>query len=153
MTISKIVLFGFEKEYREELQFVPMGIRYMLDLTGLKVGLESWQKLTKDERFSLLEMPNESTQDLMNFAERLKKWVRLRSEVEPKLIEPLDASLWTKEQATPESILIACEGAGLNLEKLDWKSLTELQRYVLWKLSQSRRQGDALKWAINEFST
>lgn len=142
-------LFGFETEYSDDLHFIPIGIRYRLDLAGLKVGLEAWLGIPVPERFYLLEMPMADERDIAAFRERL---TRSSADCLPTSIACADPADWTNTLPPPQSVRDACESAGMPIDDSFWIRLPEPQRYALKKLSLSKRRPDAFRKAWEEFS-
>lgn len=142
-------LFGFENEYSEDLHFIPIGMRYRLDLAGLKVGLEAWLGVPVPERFFLLDMPVGTARDIVVFRERL---MRSLADCHAPSIICADPADWGNNLPSPQSVRDACVSAGMPLEESLWVRLPELQRYALRKLSLSKRQPDAFRKALEEFA-
>jgi hypothetical protein len=143
-------LFGFEKEYSDDLHFIPIGMRYRLDLAGLKVGLAAWLGIPVPERFFLLKMPIGTGGDIAAFRDRLS---RSLADCLPTSIACADPAAWANDFPPPQSVREACESAGMPIEAAHWSRFPELQRYALKKLSLSRRQPDAFRKAMEEFSS
>ena len=80
MQPNQAELFGFEDAYRNDLRFIPVAMRYRLDLAGLKIGLEAWLRIPVEERFALSALPIGNPADLESFHERLlRSAARFRS--------------------------------------------------------------------------
>lgn len=50
-------LLFFEDDYWPNLECVPIGVRYKLDLCSIKVSLRSWQQMSTAEREQLIHLP------------------------------------------------------------------------------------------------
>lgn len=149
MNAPDICLFGFEIDYSDDLRFIPIGMRYRLDLAGLKVGLEAWLLIPVPERFCLLGMPMANESEIAAFRERL---MRSMADRLPTSIACADPAEWAIGLPPPQSVREACESAGMPLEDALWVRLQDLQRYALKKLSLSSRQPEAFGKALREFS-
>lgn len=146
-------LFLFESHYSMDLQFIPLIIRYRLDLNGLKVGLEAWQKIPTEDRFKLVGIALDSNLDCKNFPELLSLLTKQWFGQNPQAIEPVLPSLWSDNKEIASCILNRCSSISQPKLALKWKKLSELQRYVLFKLSTSQRQAEAFENALQEFLT
>ena len=50
-------VFDFEPAQARALQWLPLAVRYKLDGSGLKIGLQQWQALSLQQRSALLRCP------------------------------------------------------------------------------------------------
>jgi hypothetical protein len=50
-------VFEFEPAAARDLEWLPLAVRYKLDLCGLKIGLNEWQALALEQRQALLRCP------------------------------------------------------------------------------------------------
>jgi|SRR5690606_4305254 len=152
MESSPASVFGFEKEYAADLHFMPVGIRYRLDLAGLKVSLDAWLRLSVPERFELLEMGVESDREIGLFRAKMVSALLNAGAGTPPVLAPLDPADWSKGAPIPECVRRAAAADGISLAGLDWPALSDSRRYALWKLSLSRRQPEAFQKAVAEFA-
>lgn len=141
-------LFRFESEYSDDLKFIPIGIRYRLDLAGLKLGLGAWLDIPVPERFFLLKMPMQTEWEIADFRERLS---RSTADYPPTAIDRSNPKEWANSLPPPKSVTDACKSAGIPLDETIWIRMPELQRFALKKLSTSKRQPDAFRKALDEF--
>lgn len=145
-------LFGFEDGYRLDLHFMPVAMRYRLDLAGLKIGLDGWLKIPVEERFALSSFSIGNPLDIESFqASFLQTALRCIGSV-PHMIPRLDPRTWGKEQPIPASVKDAGAANGIVVEVSAWRRLGDLQRYALWKFSLSKRQPDSFRRAWEEFA-
>ena len=49
-------VFSFEPAPARELEWLPLAVRYKLDACGLKIGLQEWQTLSREQREYLLHV-------------------------------------------------------------------------------------------------
>jgi hypothetical protein len=54
-------VFEFEPDEARSLQWLPLAVRYKLDLCGRKIGLQQWQALALTDREGLLRCPAGAT--------------------------------------------------------------------------------------------
>jgi len=142
-------LFGFEAEYREDLHFIPMAIRYRLDLAGWKFSLESWQRISAADRFGLLATPV-TPEGLRAFGAELHRLLAGLGVPPPAPAPPSLPAAWGPDEV-PEAVRSACGLAGIVLPEGRWSALAEIRRYALLKLSRSRHGGGKFKAACEEF--
>ena len=49
--------FDFEPEEAKELVWLPLAVRYKLDVSGLRIGFDTWQALPLARRSLLMSLP------------------------------------------------------------------------------------------------
>ena len=151
------ILFNFENEYKNDLHFIPLAIRYKLDTLGLKIGLDAWLRLSIEERFELLNSPFDFERQFIpeayriEFKNLLNEYLTRRGEPEAKIISIINSENWSKANPIPDCVLKSMHENGLIPENLDWNSLSELKRFILWKLALSARQKETFPKAFEEF--
>jgi len=133
-------LFEFEAEYQSDLHFIPMNIRYKLDVTGIKVGLDAWNKIPIPQRFMLLGMPYHSQIELAYFKETISKLTVSYFEKTPEIINCLNPNLWAANNNPQPSLLASCPEDFKKLLLDKWPQLLEKERYAFYKLSISKRR-------------
>jgi hypothetical protein len=144
--------FEFESEYAHDLHFVPIAMRYRLDKAGLKISLADWLKISVADRFELATYPSDPDASFQAFAELLKAKLQNAFGNEPTALPLVNPEEWSSTLPLPPSIRESCgPDGGYKMEAL-WGTLTELQRYALFKLSRSRREPEAFPRAWAEFS-
>src|SRR5689334_2927621 len=65
--------FTFEAELYETLEFMPLSVRYRLDLAGVKLSLAAWRELPRGEREALCAHLVGTPEDLAAFAARAER--------------------------------------------------------------------------------
>ncbi|MEO6096043.1 MAG: nitrate reductase associated protein [Fibrobacteria bacterium] len=145
-------LFEYEREYRSDLRFIPMAMRYRLDCVGLKIGLPAWQWLPVPARFELAAMPADTGEELTAIRNRLERLLAACPEADaPKRIS-VDCSGWERRLPVPECVRIGCEALSAPMEASRWLDMETLERYALVKLSLSVKQPGAFRMALEEIS-
>lgn len=143
-------MFGFERDYEEDLRFIPIGMRYRLDLAGVKLSLDAWLTIPRMERLTLLNMPMEGKEGISGFRTR----VLLAAGNPPPIgIEPMDPKAWSAISTVPEEVVAACHQSGATILQDQWAGFPELERYALWKLSRSKRGQETFRAAWTEFTS
>lgn len=143
-------IFAFESGYSADLHFLPMAMRYRLDLAGIKIGLKAWMGIPVRDRFALAAYPIAPGDGAAGFAEEAARVLCANARERPESIPKADPKAWGI--SIPPPVRLACEIAGIPMEADAWKRLGELQRYALLKLSDSRRDPEAFGRAWREFA-
>lgn len=138
-------IFGFERDFAEDLGLMPLAVRYRLDLAGVKLGLQAWRALPRDMRGKLLAFPIGGAAGLEGFRTCLVEACARHGAEPPADLPAADPAAWSAAAGPPA----AAEGP--LLAGPDWSRLDDLQRYALAKLARSRREPDALSRALREF--
>lgn len=131
---------------------MPVVMRYRLDLSGLKIGLDTWLKIPVEERFALSAFPIGNTADLESFRERFLETVSRSVGSVPDRVPRQDPRSWGEAEPVPASVKDAGAANGVVVAESAWRRLGELQRFALWKFSHSKRQPDSFRRAWEEFS-
>ena len=139
-------LFAFERDEFGDLNWMPLGLRYRLDLCGLKLSLSTWQRLEFTGRLQLLELPCDSATEMDAWASNLKTLVAATGREEPVKLEP-----WQDPAEIPADVHVRLAGLGSGMGVAEWRLLKPLQRYVLCKLTQSRQGDRFFSPALREF--
>lgn len=145
-------LFAFEHEFVESLRCVPMAVRIKLDRAGIKLSLRQWSRFTRDDRRELLATPCETAAAALGYRERLIELVMLRSnEIATPLPEPV-CPIWNNADGPPEAVTTFSLSRGVQAPSDSaWRSLDELQRFVLVKLSRDNHDNVNFVPAMREF--
>lgn len=150
MTVS--VLFDFERDFVATLRCIPMSVRFKLDLCGVKLSLRQWSRFTSEDRHELLMAPCDSPDDLEGLRARLNDLVALRAGETMTLLADAPHSDWAQVQATPD--LVTRHAKSVNLSPptaAQWASLSEIQRFVLVKLTRDNHDNINFGPALREF--
>lgn len=131
-------LFEFERGEFSDLNWMPLTLRYRLDVSGLKLSLAIWQRIPISERMVLLDLPFESEMERETWVSRLKSAVSDAGDVELPKVER-----WVDAMGVPPDLRTRLTEMGIGMAAAGWNRLSPLQRYALCKLAQSK-QGDRL---------
>lgn len=145
-------LFDFESDFVATLRCIPMAVRFKLDRIGIKLSLRQWSRFTHDDRQTLLDAPCATAGEVELYYRRLADLVRLRSSEEPApLPEPVRA-LWEMAGEVPPVVsAFARSSGGEGPTNQQWSGLTELQRFVLVKLTRDSHDNVNFMPAMCEF--
>ncbi len=139
--------FGYEASYREDLAYIPMLLRYKLDLAGRSISLDGWQALASTSRRELVDLPFERDADRAAFAERFDA---LAGDHAPaSAIVPVDLSAWNG-LAIPERLAARAAECGVPLDIEHWQALAPFDRYALAKLGGGEKPSRNLAGVLEE---
>lgn len=138
--------FEFEGDLHRTLEFIPMAVRRKLDLAGLKLSLAGWTAMNRGERLAVCHLPVDAPEDLEAYREALRAFAeRAGHPAAPLEGGPVDPSAWAAAKI-PESVA----GRARRLPLAKWSALPEEARYVLWRLSETRRGPEKFDAAMRE---
>lgn len=143
--------FQFEADFVDSLRCIPMRVRYKLDTCGIKLKLHHWHQFTQTERQQLVDLPCESTQEVLRYRDTLQALVShySGSPAQDLPVEPQPA--WLDETQIPESVQTKAKEAAVALTLEQWANLSPLQRFALIKLSRSGHENRNFAPALREF--
>lgn len=143
-------LFGFESDFVASLRCIPMAVRYRLDLSGVKLRLNEWAKLSLADKQEFLEKPVSNREEVEAYRHALSVRVAAASGTAPSLlVDPPDA-LWDSA-SVPDQVRDKAAAENVPLSDTAWRSLSTLQRFALLKLSRPGHENRNFLPAIREF--
>lgn len=150
--MNDTALFAFEADFVDTLRCVPMAVRFKLDRVGVKITLRQWSRLTPEDRFDRLMSPCDTAGEIDAYRRALKALVVERAGETPKDL-PADATVpWSDAAGTPDQVVaFAGEVGAPPPSDAVWAQLTDLQRFVLLKLSRDNHDNVNFVPAMREF--
>ena len=146
-------LFAFESDFVATLRCVPMAVRFKLDRCGVKLSLRQWSRFTVEDRHRLLLAPCETQSEADSYRATLVALIAERTgEVAVSLPEP-SGDEWRQSARTPNAV--ACFAVSIGLQPLSdrqWRSLSDLERFALLKLSRDNHDNVNFLPALREFN-
>ncbi len=145
--------FKFEEDFYDQLKCIPFSTRHKLDLEGVKLSLKSWNVFSEEERQRFCEMRAEGGETggyrkaLVLLLEKLGEPVKF---LESAQLES-EKEQWGNPERIPAELESKISQLGLSLKPEEWKKLDNLQRFVLFKLSQGKHDHANLGPALKEF--
>ena len=142
--------FAFEGEVHQSLSCVPLTVRRKLDLAGMKISLDGWQRLPREERMALCHLPVDGPDELTTYQEIMRGFCD-RHGVECKPLTGVDEARrsWSGPDI-PEAVAARVGELGLALAPAAWRALDEESRYALLKLSDPRQAAAKLRAVLAE---
>lgn len=150
--VEGIEYFDFEEDFVEEnIRCIPMIVRFKLDKAGIKLKLAEWAKLNTEEKLQLALMPFDSNEEIRNYREWLTERIRLRTGNEATALPVEEHPAWQNRHRIPDELAAECRKRGKTITEDQWRSLTDLQRFALLKLSRPGHENRNLPIALKEF--
>ncbi|MGA0601101.1 nitrate reductase associated protein [Caulobacter sp. KR2-114] len=145
-------LFAFEADFVDTLRCVPMAVRFKLDLAGVKLTLRQWSRLTPEDRFERLMAPCATPAEVGAYRAALQALVAERSGETARDLPPGVTVAWQAMARTPDQVIGFARQAGVAPPSdTVWAGLTDLQRFVLLKLSRDNHDNVNFVPAMREF--
>ncbi|HVZ79984.1 MAG TPA: nitrate reductase associated protein [bacterium] len=146
--------FRFEETIYSDLSDIPMSTRFKLDRVGIQLDAKTWSHFSLEERRVLCHLSVRSQGELGCYRDFLLFLLRKHKEKAEKR-DPestrQERSEWENLSRIPEMVYFRI----LKLKKLitpqEWIDLDDLERYVLFKLSQDKRNDEVFAQAFEEF--
>ncbi len=129
--------FEFEAEFYPTLERVPFHVRMKLDLTGIRVSLNTWRAFTLEERWALCHLPADTDEEKDVFAAFLAALAQARAGVEAVRSPALDPDEWAAV-AVPEVVAVRSETEGVGVTPAEWSRWAGHERYALHKTALSK---------------
>ena len=144
-------IFSFESDLERSLTCIPLTVRFNLDKCGIRISLEQWQQLSKEERQRLLEARCESEADIAHFRRALQALIKAASDCEPRVLNVGASRPWEDPEVPEQVRRKTLELGAIPPESYQWRALTPLQRFALIKLSRGGDHARNLMPALREF--
>ncbi len=146
------VFFKFEADFIEDgVRCIPMIVRFKLDACGIKLKLHEWCKMNLLERRRLANMPCATRGELLQYRNYLRGVV-LKYTGAAATDLTVDASPdWANLHALPDMLTQRISELGAHISLHQWRSMSNLQRFVLLKLSKPGYEHTNFQKAYKEF--
>ena len=145
-------IFAFELDFAGTLRCIPMIVRFKLDLAGVKVTLRQWSRFGLHERQELVERSCEGEATVRAYRSYVLEIITLRAD-EPLIDLPVDPRpIWAETDHVPERLARYARDLDLAPPSLEqWRAITPLQRFTLFKLTRPGHDNDNFEPAMHEF--
>jgi hypothetical protein len=145
-------IFAFELDFAGTLRCIPMIVRLKLDLAGIKLTLRQWSRFALAERQELVERSCEDEAAVRVYRGYVLEIITLRAD-EPRVDLPVDpCPPWAETDHVPERLVRYARDLDLAPPTLEqWRAITPLQRFTLFKLTRPGHDNDNFEPAMHEF--
>ena len=145
-------LFAFESDFVSTLRCVPMAVRFKLDACAIKLSLRQWSRFTRGDRQALLTAPCESPAEVEAYRTELVALIALRAGEPARVLVEALCEQWRDAHTVPTIVAHQAHLVGLAPpSRSQWARLTELQRFVLLKLTRDKHDNLNFAPAMIEF--
>jgi hypothetical protein len=150
--MSHARLFAFESDFVATLRCIPMAVRFKLDRVEIKLSLRQWSRFTREDRRALLLAPCETESEVTAYRDTLRDLVAARAGDTAKPLAEQPPPVWTEARRTPEAVTRFAGSLGTHRPSdRQWAGLSELQRFVLVKLTRDNHDNINFLPAMREF--
>ncbi len=149
--MNNAVFFQFEADFVESLRCIPMQVRHKLDTCGVKLKLQHWHQFDDHDRHSLVDRPCDTRASIQDYRDRLRQLVQTRTGQYPKDLPIEDKPPWSHSEVIPADVLAEAARFDQAISIEQWRSLSELQRFALIKLSRPGHENRNFQPALIEF--
>ena len=127
--------FAFEQDFIGNWRCIPLCVRRKLDLCGVKLKLNHWLLLSKDQRQPLVDWPD-GADALGQLRQHLRDCTRTMADGMAKDLPPVSSAPWQQVEVLPDAVQEAATARGVLLSLEQWARLSELDRFALCKLAR-----------------
>ena len=141
--------FAFEQDFIGSWRCIPLCVRRKLDLCGVKLKLNHWLQLSKDQRQTLVDWPD-GADSLEQFRQHLRDCTRAMADGMAKDLPTVSGAPWQQLAELPSAVQEAATARGVVLSLEQWAQLSELDRFALCKLARPGHDHHNLEAAFSE---
>jgi len=147
-----IEYFDFEEDFVEkDIRCIPMIIRFKMDKGGIKLKLKEWNKFSVAERIELSKMPCDNDTEVKQYSRHLAGLIKKHTGNAATNLEIDQQPAWDNTYSVPVEIAKKMKEFDLIISIQEWKTLTQLQRFALMKLSRPGHESKNFIRAVKEF--
>ena len=147
-----IEYFDFEEDFVENnIRCIPMVIRLKMDKAGIKLKLKEWSKFSMEERIGLSTMPCNSKTEVKRYNDQLVELIKRHTGNAPTILGIDQQPTWDNRSSVPVEITEKMKEFDLVISIEQWKKLTQLQRFALFKLTRPGHESKNFIRAVKEF--
>jgi hypothetical protein len=149
---SEGLIFDFETDFAGTLVCIPMSVRLKLDVCGVKVSLKQWNRFPPDDRQRLLRTRCETPEETKAYKELLLTLIGEHANSAPEYVAVDPAPEWSDTSRVPPRIVAYAAAMGRKPPLADqWRTLSPLKRFTLYKLTRPNHENDNFIPAMQEF--
>jgi hypothetical protein len=135
--LSGIEYFRFEEDFIEQnVRCIPMIVRFKMDAVGIKLKLAEWSRFSVTERKELALRDCSTIKGLSDYKNYLWDLVLKYTGLEATSIAIDTHPAWANHYEIPGMLEERARECGIGISLLQWRELTNLQRFALIKLSR-----------------
>ena len=147
-----IEYFDFEEDFVENnVRCIPMIVRFKMDRAGIKLQLREWSKFSENEKIELSKMKCDRQAEVKKYYDHLAELIKNHTGNDATNLEIAQQPEWDNLGSVPVAIIERMNEIGLNISMQQWKTLTQLQRFALTKLSRPGHESRNFTRAVKEF--
>lgn len=145
--------FTFEADFVEDnVRCIPMIVRFKLDACGIKLKLKEWSKMETEERENLATLSCETDQEVADYKKYLIDVIKKHTGETGTEIPVMTNPPWTRVDEIPYPLQEKLKEFNWAISIVQWLKLSELQRFVLLKLSYPGHENANFPKAMREFN-
>lgn len=145
-------IFKFETDFAGALYCIPMAVRRKLDLCGVKVSLKQWNRFSLEEREQLVARECNTPQETDAYQREVAHLLETRAGDTPQFLDRDAGTEWKDTSAVPQRLIDYCQERDVPAPSLaQWATLSELQRFALFKLTRPGHTNENFIPAMREF--
>jgi hypothetical protein len=149
--MTQALFFHFEADFVQSLRCIPMQVRYKLDTCGVKLKLQHWNQFDDRDRHHLVEWPCNTDRTIQQYRDQVRQLVYTQTGTYPKDLPIEDEPPWSCLDVIPVDVLTEAQRWHQALSLQQWRSLSDLQRFALIKLSRPGHENRNFQPALIEF--
>jgi hypothetical protein len=144
--------FQFEEDFVENnVRCIPMSVRFKLDACGIKLKLAEWSRLNVTERENLANFSCEAPDEIAQYRQYLKQLVFTHTGNHATDLPVMQNPTWGLLDEIPYPLQEKLNEFKWSVSLQQWKSLSDLQRFALLKLSYPGHENKNFPKAMMEF--
>lgn len=150
--LKGIEYFDFEEDFVEEnMRCIPMIVRFKMDAAGIKLKLAEWSKFTVEERIQLAIQNCDTELNVEAYNNILSSIIKSHTGNDATILAIDPKPDWKNLSVIPTLLNEKLIQYKLTINISQWKSLSNLQRFALIKLSKESHESKNLPKALKEF--
>ena len=150
--VIETVYFKFEEDFVEDnVRCIPMIVRFKLDACGIKLKLSEWSKMFVAERKILAELVCDSNEDILYYRDYLNQVILKRTGNEATDLPIGLNPYWANSHEVPQLLQEKLQEFNGSISLHQWRTLSDMQRFVLIKLCKPGHENRNFPKAAREF--
>ncbi|MEO6845272.1 MAG: nitrate reductase associated protein [Ginsengibacter sp.] len=149
---SDKIFFDFEEDFIEKnIKCVPMIVRFKLDACDIKLKLSEWTRMTIVERDLLIDTTCATKLESKKYHSMVQEIVSKSTGHEAKILFIDNKPAWADIKKVSDKVNEKAKEFGWQINVLEWKHLSNLQRFALLKLCRPGHENKNFPIAMKEF--